>query len=143
MESRKRILIVDDDEAVLFILQETFSKLREGYQVVSAKSGREALEQLTKEPCDVMVTDLKMPDLDGVQLTEAVRSKSPGTAVIWLTAYGCERVQDEVMRLKVRRCINKPVRTSEIVRAVRDALRNAQESNSNGCETDRGYRMLS
>jgi len=130
MESRTRILIVDDDEAVLFVLRETFSKLGEGYQVVSSKSGREAIEQLAKEPCDVMVTDLKMPDIDGVQLTEAVGSTSPGMPVIWLTAYGCEGVQEEVARLRVRRCINKPVRTSEIVQAVREALRSARGSSS-------------
>jgi CheY-like chemotaxis protein len=128
MESKKRILIVDDDEAVLFILQETFSKLGEGYQVVSSRSGREALDQLAEKPCDVMVTDLRMREMDGVQLTEAARSKSPGMPVIWLTAYGCEGVQEEAKRLRVRRCINKPVRTSEIVRAVREALRTASGS---------------
>jgi CheY-like chemotaxis protein len=125
MASGKRILIVDDDEAVLFVLQETFSKLREGYEVVSATCGREAMEQLANEPCDVMVTDLKMSDMDGVQLTEAVRNTNPGMPVIWLTAYGCERVQAELGRLRVRCCIDKPVGTSEIVRAVREALRSA------------------
>jgi two-component system response regulator GlrR len=130
-ESRKRILIVDDDEAVLFVLRETFSKLREGYQVVSSKSAREAMGQLAKEPCDVMVTDLKMRDMDGVQLTEAVRSTSSDMPVIWLTAYGCEGVQEDLRRLRVRCCINKPVRTSEIVRKVREALRDASGSGSN------------
>jgi DNA-binding NtrC family response regulator len=124
MASKKRVLIVDDDEAVLFILRETLSKLGEGYQVVSARNGREAMEQLAKEPCHVMVTDLKMRDIDGVQLTEAAISRSPDMPVIWLTAYGCEGVHEEITRLRVRRCINKPVRTSEILRAVREALGN-------------------
>ena len=136
MEPKKRILIVDDDEAVLFVLQETLSKLREGYQVVSSTSGREAMEQLAKEPCEVLVTDLRMRDMDGVQLTEAVRSTSPGMPVIWLTAYGCEGVHEEITRLRVRRCINKPVRTSEIVRAVREALGDARGSGSG--EHERG-----
>jgi len=127
MASGKRILIVDDDEAVLFVLQEIFSKLREGYEVVSSTSGREAMEQLANEPCDVMVTDLKMSDMDGVQLTEAVRNMSPSMPVIWLTAYGCERVHGELGRLQVRCCIDKPVGTSEIVRAVREALRSASD----------------
>lgn len=109
----------------------SFRELGEGYQVVSSQSGREAMEQLAKEPCDVMVTDLKMRDMDGVQLTEAVRGTSPAMPVIWLTAYGYEGVQQELERLSVRRCINKPVRTSEIVRAVREALRNASGSGSN------------
>ena len=126
-ESRKRILIVDDDEAVLFILRETFSKLREGYEVVSSTSGHEAIEQIANESCDVMVTDLRMSDMDGVQLTEAARNTSPGMPVIWLTAYGCERVQEDYTRLRVRRCINKPVRTSEIVQAVREALKGAPD----------------
>ena len=129
-ESRKRILIVDDDEAVLFVLRETLSKLQEGYQVVSSNSGREAAEQLAKEPCDVMVTDLKMRDMDGVRLTEVAGRKCPGMPVIWLTAYGCEQVREDLERLRVRCCINKPVRTSEIVRAVREALRDARRSTS-------------
>jgi CheY-like chemotaxis protein len=127
-ESRKRILIVDDDEAVLFVLRETLSKLKEGYQVVSSSSGREASGQLAQEPCDVMVTDLKMRDMDGIALTEVAREKCPGMPVIWLTAYGCEQVQEDLRRLKVRCCINKPVRTSQIVRAVRDALRDGRGS---------------
>jgi CheY-like chemotaxis protein len=122
MEPKKRILIVDDDEAVLFVLQETFTKLGEGYQVVSSRSGREAMEQIAKEPCDVMVTDLRMSDMDGVQLTEAVRSVSPSVPVIWLTAYDCEEVQEEASKLRVHCCINKPVRTSDILRAVLEAL---------------------
>jgi two-component system response regulator GlrR len=117
--------IADDDEAVLFILRETCPKLGEGYQVASSSNGRQAPEQLAKEPCDVMVTDLKMCDVDAIQLTEAAGSSSPGMLVIWLTAYGCEGVQEEVARLGVRRCMNKPVGTSDIVRAVRDALGNA------------------
>jgi CheY-like chemotaxis protein len=128
MKSGERILIVDDDKAVLFILQETFSRLEEKYQVVSSKSGREALEQLAKAHYDLVVTDLKMPDIDGMQLTEAIRSKSPATAVIWLTAYGCEKVQEDATRLRVQRCINKPVRTSEIVRTVRKVLEDARGS---------------
>jgi two-component system response regulator GlrR len=127
-ESRKRILIVDDDEAVLFVVRETLSKLKEGYQVVSSSSGREAAGQLAKQPCDVMVTDLKMGDMGGIELTKVAREKRPGMPVIWLTAYGCEEVQEDLRRLGVRCCINKPVRTSEIVQAVRDALRETRGS---------------
>jgi CheY-like chemotaxis protein len=125
VNSRKRILIVDDDEAVLFVLEEILSKLREGYQVVGSNSGREAIEQLTQVHYDLIVTDLKMPDMDGIQLTEAIREKSPGTVVVWLTAYGCEKVREEATRLGVQRCINKPVRTSQIVQAVRAGLKSA------------------
>jgi CheY-like chemotaxis protein len=126
MMDLKRILIVDDDAAVLFVLQETLSKLPEAYRVVSAAGGREALERLAGAHYDLVITDLKMPDLDGIQLTEAIRERSTGTAVIWLTAYGCERVHEDSVRLKVRRCIDKPVRTSELARAARQVLRNAQ-----------------
>ena len=52
--------------------------------MASSSNGREALEQLAKEPCDVMVTDLRMCDVDGIQLMEAAGSSSPGTLVIWL-----------------------------------------------------------
>jgi CheY-like chemotaxis protein len=133
----KRILIVDNDEAVLFVLQEILSKSEEGYQVASATSGFQALEQLAEAHCDLVVTDLKMPDMDGIRLTEAIRARSPGTAVIWLTAYGCEKVQKDRTRLRIRRCINKPVRTSEIVRVVRKVLRESRAKEANVSSTQK------
>jgi CheY-like chemotaxis protein len=122
VESRKRLLLVDDDGAVLFVLREALYELGDEYEIVATPSGIEALDQLRKAPCDLLITDLIMPDLDGVQLTEYVRANSPQTVVVWITAYGCDRVCEEVARLGVSCCVDKPLEVHEILRVVRKAL---------------------
>jgi DNA-binding NtrC family response regulator len=119
---QKRLLLVDDDEAVLFVLREALYELGNEYEIVTTQSGLEALDQVKKAPCDLLVTDLIMADLDGVQLTQYVRTQSPQTAVIWITAYGCDRMSEEMARLGVGRCADKPVEVDEILQMVREAL---------------------
>ena len=122
VEPRKRLLLVDDDESVLFVLCEALHELGTAYEIAATQSGLEALDQVRKAPCDLLVTDLIMPDLDGIQLTEYVRAHSPQTVVVWITAYGCDRVSEEVARLGVSCCVDKPLELHEILQVIRKAL---------------------
>ncbi|UCC94583.1 MAG: beta-ketoacyl-ACP synthase II [Candidatus Omnitrophota bacterium] len=86
----KRILVVDDDLLVLKSLTRLFNK--EGYHVATAKSGKEALEKVEKEDFDLVVVDIRMPELDGIETTrrikECCRKKSaPEVPVIFITGY--------------------------------------------------------
>jgi DNA-binding NtrC family response regulator len=122
MSVLKRILIVDDDERVLFVLHDTLVRVENGYEVVTSRSGREALDQFKERPFDLVVTDLRMPDMNGIELTEAIRALDPSAAVIWITAYGSHEVRDELARLAVCDCLDKPLEIAEIRQAVREAL---------------------
>ncbi len=119
---RKRILVVDDDERVLFVLHDILAGLGSQYEVVTAQSGYEALDKAREKPFDLLIADLRMPGMDGVELTEAVRALSPSTVVIWITAYGSQETSAEARRLGVYRCLDKPLEVTEIRQIAREAL---------------------
>ena len=118
----RRILIVDDDPMVLFVFRDTLKDLGEAYEIVTTSSGHEALNKIKDKPFDLVITDLNMPHLGGVQLTEAIRKTSPSTAVVWITAYGCHSRFVDAERLGVYRCCDKPLEVEDILQVAREAL---------------------
>ena len=122
MGSRKRILVVDDDERVLFILHDALKKLGQDYEVVAARQGSEALDEASRAFFDLLITDLRMPGMDGAELTKAIKTLSAGTVVIWITAYGCQKTYADAERLGVYLCLDKPVEVTAIRRVVLRAL---------------------
>lgn len=127
MDERQYVLIVDDDERVLFVLSRALRMLEDGYRVETARSGEEALEKARERPYDVLVTDIVMPGMDGLELTEAIRDLHPDTEVIWITAHGRHRFQPDGERLDVRRYLEKPIGIAEIRQAVTDVLEHGEE----------------
>ena len=126
----KRILVVDDDKRVLFVFQEALSKLDGDYEIETARSSDEGLEKATARPFDLVITDLNMPGLDGLRLTESLGALSPLTVVVWMTACGCRSLVREARRLRVHRCLDKPVEVGEIRRVAREALEKILGRNS-------------
>jgi len=86
VESRGTILVVDDEQANLDSLDRIFA--REGYRILLARSGEEAVETLRAEGVDVVLTDLMMPSMSGQELLRAVRAVAPDAEVVLMTAYG-------------------------------------------------------
>ena len=126
MGLRKRILIIDDEVNVLFVMHDALSRAGDEYEVVSAQNGHEALDKFRAMPFDLVITDLRMPDMDGVELTEAIKTLNPKTVVIWMTAYGCHNVRTAAARLMVYACLDKPVEVAEIWRITREALESTE-----------------
>ena len=118
----KRILVVDDEERVLFVWREALRELGAGYDVVTASSSAEAKDRIQEAPFDLIITDLRLPNESGVELTELIRTQYPDVPILWMTAYGCYRVTSEATQLDVRRCLDKPVNVEQIRRFVREAL---------------------
>jgi DNA-binding NtrC family response regulator len=120
----KRILLVDDEESVLFVLYNGLLRLDDGYdvEVEKARDAREALEKLRGSPFDLMVTDLRLPGMDGVELTKAAREMDSDIVVIWITAYDCHKARRDAERLGVYRCLDKPLEIDEIRAIVREAF---------------------
>lgn len=117
-----RILIVDDRELVLFVMERALEKLDRDCELVGVRSGQEALEAIEEQAFDLIITDLKMPDMDGVELTEQIRAKERDVVVVWITAYGCQGFAEEAERLDVFRCVEKPLEVKLIRRMAREAL---------------------
>jgi two-component system response regulator HydG len=119
-----QILVVDDEEANRQALDRILS--REGYSIRHAGSGREALERIRKHPPAVMLTDLKMPGMSGLELMKAARTVQPELEVIVMTAFGTVETAVSAMKEGAWDFVTKPLSRAEIVRAVRKALeRNA------------------
>ncbi|MCL7452105.1 MAG: response regulator [Anaerolineae bacterium] len=128
MAQSKRILVVDDETRVLFILGAALKSMPSGIEVTEASNGRQALERLATEHFDLIITDLFMPEVDGIELTEAVRQLDPNVPVVWITARGCYRVHDQSERLQVYRCLDKPLRVGQIRQIARQALATAGQA---------------
>lgn len=80
-----KILVVDDEKNILKLYQAELED--EGYTVIAANSGREALELFEKDPPDIVTLDILMPDIDGIQVLRQMKEKKPNIPVIMLTAY--------------------------------------------------------
>jgi DNA-binding NtrC family response regulator len=115
-----RILAVDDDTVACQLLVEILSD--EGYEVESAAGGVEAIEHLEKGFYDLIITDLKMPGLDGLEVLRRYKEQSPETLVILVTAFGSMESAIEAMKEGAFNYVSKPFREDEIKIVVRRAL---------------------
>jgi DNA-binding NtrC family response regulator len=130
MGERKGILVVDDDERVLFVLNRTLRKLEDGYRIETARSGRQALEKAKRMSFALLITDLMMPGMSGIELTEAMRDLDADVSVIWITAYGSHRFSADAARLSIDDCLEKPIRVKDIRQAVLRTLEDAEDDAS-------------
>lgn len=122
MKDTKRILIVEDEPKVAFFLQESLEAADPNYTVVSANCGEEALNQWSHAPFDLVVSDLRMPGINGLELLQRVREQSPTTPTILITAYGSDEVEAEARRLPACRYFTKPFQIQDLTSAVQAAL---------------------
>lgn len=116
------ILIVDDEESLAFFLQQTLLESNSGWQVETAESAEEALNKLNRRNYEVIVADLRMPDTNGLELVRAIRTISPATQVILMTAYGSDSVECEARRLQVYKYVTKPFKMETMCNLVQSAL---------------------
>ncbi|MEQ1504760.1 MAG: sigma-54 dependent transcriptional regulator [Myxococcota bacterium] len=118
--SPSTVLVVDDDEANRVTMERILS--REGYRVVHADSGRAAMERLRDERVDLVLTDLKMPGMSGIDLLKAARKVDPDVEVVVMTAYGTVETAVEAMKEGAYDFVSKPLKRLELAGAVSKAL---------------------
>jgi len=118
--SFKVVLIVDDDPGVRESLTRVLSK--DGYQIIEAEDGEKALNICRQELVHIIITDLRMPGMDGVELLKAVKLLLPDVAVILMTAYGSVDKAVEALKQGASDFILKPFKRIEIEKAVRKAI---------------------
>jgi DNA-binding NtrC family response regulator len=116
----RRILLVDDDESLRLVLRMELEEL--GYAVSLAASAEEALELLEREPPDLVLSDVRMPGLSGLELLARLRVLAPGVAVILMTAYGTIQLAVEAMKAGAYDFIAKPISHEELAILLRRAL---------------------
>ena len=115
-----RLLVVDDKDSMRSLLHAAF--VERGYNITTAADGGEAIDVLRSSPFDVVITDLKMPDKDGIDVLKACKASCPDTEVIVVTAFGTMETAVEAMRLGAHDFIAKPFQLSEIEHKVEKIL---------------------
>lgn len=119
----KRILIVDDKELMRDSVATTL--VRKGYVVVSASSGAEAIDRLSKRSFDAVITDLQMPEMDGLELLEEIRKSDEQLPVIFMTAFGSIETAVAAMKQGAFDYITKPFSGDILLLTVERALKHA------------------
>ena len=115
-----RVLVVDDEKNVLTTLK--IGLKRQSYAVYEAQNGHDAIAFLEREPCEVLVSDIRMMPMDGYTLAETVRERFPHIGIILMSAYGVEESQYETMeRLSCTRLI-KPFSVETLIEAIQREL---------------------
>jgi two-component system response regulator AtoC len=115
----ERVLVVDDEPNLREMLEAILR--REGYDTEGAAGGEEALERLREHPADIVVTDLRMPGMDGFGLLSALRAEGMVPTVVVMTAYGSTATALEAMQAGAYDYISKPFKPEEIVLTLRKA----------------------
>ena len=123
-ERKKIVLVVDDKREMAEMLADGLAA--HGYESIAAASSQEALRALEHDPVDLLVTDLRMPEVDGLQLLEASRKAAPDRPVIVMTAYGAVDTAVESIRRGAYHYLSKPFKLEELLVFVERALDEGQ-----------------
>ncbi|HET9866556.1 MAG TPA: sigma-54 dependent transcriptional regulator [Nitrospira sp.] len=129
MDDPANILVVDDDEETVTLLREILSK--EGYDVDTAADGKIALDKIGSRPPDLVISDIHMPDLDGMSLLAELRVRFPDVPVILMTAYGSLKTAVDGLRSGAFDYLSKPFIVDDIRLVVRRALEHKNLSRQN------------
>lgn len=127
-EQPPRVLVVDDELTFSTAIADTLKSLGEGYVVDIADNGSIAWDKIQKVVYELVITDLRMPQIDGLELLEKIRSSGINTRLILMTAYGSETVKAKAQQLNVARYLPKPIDIDDLIDATREVLRTGDES---------------
>jgi len=116
----EKVLIVDDEEGMRRLLGRVLS--REGYETTTVGSGAEALQQLGSDQFDLVITDIQMPGMNGLELLREIKAFDPSLPIIVITAYGTVENAVEALRAGAYHYITKPFETDEIKLTVAKAM---------------------
>jgi DNA-binding NtrC family response regulator len=127
MGSTLEVLLVDDEEIVGKRLKPALDK--KGYSVEVLRDGRSAIERLKQKTFDIVVTDIRMDEVDGLGVLEAVQQSSPGTKTIMITGYARADVVREAQLKGAFEVIAKPFRPKDLLEILERAAREIGEQN--------------
>ncbi|MBK5274500.1 MAG: response regulator [Desulfuromonadales bacterium] len=122
----KRILVVDDEENARIALSKILT--RQGYDVASAGNGYEALNYLRGKEVELIITDINMPEMNGMAFLRELNRSYPASNVIMITAYGEVESYIEAMNLGAFEYINKPVKLEELNKIINKIFKHTANS---------------
>ena len=113
--SRKRVLIVDDEAGIRLALSHLIEDTRPHYEVATAESAEEAMRLIKEAPFDVMLTDYRLPEMDGLTLAQCANESSPKTWSILMTAYGSEQTHSQAFSEGCIAYVQKPFEVDQLL----------------------------
>jgi len=119
----ERILIIDDDAQVLNVLH--FALVHEGYEVLKAYNGKEGIKLYRENPVDLIITDLIMPEKEGIETIRELTVEFPKVKIIAISGGGRVGPEDYLPMAKMfgaKRTLTKPIKRNDLVRAVKEVL---------------------
>jgi DNA-binding NtrC family response regulator len=120
VDTNIKILIVDDDEVVRLSYLRSLADIHRN--VESARDGKEALRAIKEKAFDVVLLDLRMPGVDGMEVLKAIKDKWPETEVVIITGYPSIETAKEAVRLGAYDYLAKPVGPDDVINAATDAM---------------------
>jgi DNA-binding NtrC family response regulator len=127
MNAKLQVLVIDDDAVVGRSFDRVLSD--KGYEVSTALSGEEALETLENSKFDVVFTDIKMPGMDGLEVTERIKARCPWTPVVVITGYGTEDNEVKASVLGANGFVRKPLTPEMIENITLKAVHDTESAN--------------
>jgi len=115
-----RILVIDDDHDHLRVIMDVLKEA--GHEVTTASDGRSGIKAMTTDPCDIVLTDLMMPQMDGMKVLDHIVKTSPETKCIILTGFGTIRSSVDAIKSGAFDYVTKPISSSELLLTVNKAL---------------------
>jgi DNA-binding NtrC family response regulator len=127
MESTEpmKILVVDDEAPIREMLKKGLSQMG-GFTIDVAQNGQEAIEKIEKDVFDLILTDLKMPEMDGIELLKTIKGTRPEMMVILMTAYGSIQTAVEAIKIGANDYITKPIDFNELLIHISKAQKESQ-----------------
>jgi two-component system cell cycle response regulator CpdR len=112
----KRILLAEDDESMRSFLERALTKA--GYEVIAFANGKDAHERLRREPFTLLLTDIVMPQMDGIELARRASEIDPGLKIMFITGFAAVTLNTDSAALKDARVLSKPFHLKDLVREI-------------------------
>lgn len=120
-EPKKRILIIEDDQEMRFLLKDLIEEQPE-YEVEEVSDGAEAFPKLMGKDFDLIITDIRMPGLSGLDIIPGLRNLQPGVSIIAITAFGSEEIQRKALARGAQAYLEKPVPLDRLRRLIEELI---------------------
>ena len=121
-----KILAIDDEQNIRTLIANELTL--EGFGVTTAKSGEEGLRLCDKEKFDVVLLDIRLPKMNGIEVLRRLKEKTPDVRVIMITAYGDIKTAVESMKLGAQDYVTKPFKLSELLALIRQVMGDGRKS---------------
>ncbi|MFP4040714.1 MAG: response regulator [Desulfosudaceae bacterium] len=128
----KKVLIVDDDSVSRGLLSRVMKPYAEDFEILTAQNGEEAANMMTEQKIDLIISDMEMPVMNGLQLLQYIDKNYPGTPVFIMTAFGSEETRKKVYSLGAFKYFEKPLNMDVLTDAIYEQLNAGAEGQITG-----------